>query len=510
MASRRLLAATTAAAIAAAAAAAAVPSSSPGRAYEVTAATATGAAVRVVVPASWEADDIAAAAAAIAAQQESTTSASVPFMARCGTQLCVPNASGGANVTLRLAGANIYWLGLDENVPPGTIAYPTPFRILDALTTAAGVMGATVVRSHTLGISTGNPLSFEPALGVFNGSALAAADYAVYVAGTLGLRLQIPLTDNYDYYHGSYHNFCDWLGVPPAAFYTNTTVIAAFSEYVTARLAHVNAFTGVPASADPTIMMWETGNELSAPTDWTATMAALLKGAAPNQLVMDGNYGINLGSLLLAQVDAFSDHFYPPDTTRLGLDVVLTTTAGKLFVVGEFGWPTPVTPSFLAWMEGSVDGVAYDAYWSLFGHDDNYGYVQHNDGFTLHWPGDNAAMAANATLLRTHAYVMSTNTAPPPPAAAITAPPLVTFANATVLAWRGTAGAATYSINASTVGPAGPFAPLCTACYTDNDTPIALPLPPNTTTAWLVVAPANVAGVPGPVSAVVNITALAV
>ena len=51
----------------------------------------------------------------------------------------------------RFAGANIYWLGLDENV--GGVHYPTPFRIRDALTTAAG-MGARVVRAQ-LGDSAG-------------------------------------------------------------------------------------------------------------------------------------------------------------------------------------------------------------------------------------------------------------------------------------------------------------------------------------------------------------------
>lgn len=61
------------------------------------------------------------------------------------------------------------------------------------------------MRSHSLGISTGNALSYEPALGVFNESALAAADYAISVAATLGLKLVVPLTDNYHYYHGGKH-----------------------------------------------------------------------------------------------------------------------------------------------------------------------------------------------------------------------------------------------------------------------------------------------------------------
>ncbi len=42
-------------------------------------------------------------------------------------------------------------LGLDENEPPETVAYPTQYRIADGLQTAA-LMGATVVRAHTVGI----------------------------------------------------------------------------------------------------------------------------------------------------------------------------------------------------------------------------------------------------------------------------------------------------------------------------------------------------------------------
>ena len=126
----------------------------------------------------------------------------------------------------------------------GGIGYPTPFRIDDALTTAARVMNASVVRGHTLGVSTGNPLSFEPTLDVFNGSALDAADYAVAAADAAGLRLIVPLTDNYHYYHGGKHDFTDWLGLPEAAFYTDPAALGAFQRYIAARLSHVNPYTG--------------------------------------------------------------------------------------------------------------------------------------------------------------------------------------------------------------------------------------------------------------------------
>jgi len=60
-------------------------------------------------------------------------------------------------------------------------------------------MGATVVRAQTLGISTGNSLSVEPSLGEFNPAAFDTIDYSVYRAGQLGLRLNIPLTNYWNY-----------------------------------------------------------------------------------------------------------------------------------------------------------------------------------------------------------------------------------------------------------------------------------------------------------------------
>lgn len=425
----------------------------------------------------------------------------VPFVQRCGSNLCFNGSS------VRFAGANIYWLGLDENVPPGTIAYPTKFRIVDALTTAATVMGATVVRGHTLGISVGNPLSFEPSLGVFNDSALDAADYAIFVAGELGLRLQVPLTDNYHYYHGGKHTWTDWLGIPESDFYTNSTAIAAYQTYVKMRLAHVNPYNGLAASADSTIMMWETGNELLAPAGWTNNVSAFIKALAPNQLVMDGNYGVNSATLDTPTVDAYSDHFYPVDIGRLESDIATVAAADKLFVVGEFGWTSGNVSGFLAEIEGSV-GVAYDAYWSLFPHADTHGFVAHNDGFSVNWPGNNAAMASAASVFRQHAYAMAGQQ---PPANSIPGAPLITALSPSVgtntIAWRGAAGGGNYSVEVSSNGAAGPYVVVCNQCANDNDTPWHFNLP-LAVGAFVRVRAANVQGQHGPYSPI-NITSSA-
>ena len=124
----------------------------------------------------------------------------------CGKGLCGACTVHVDGQPVRFAGANAYWLGLDENVMinGSKVNYPTHFRVDDAFETAAG-MGALVIRAHTIGVSTGHPLSFEPRFGVFaEGDGLASdhIDYAIYRAGISGIRLIVPLTDNYAYIHG--------------------------------------------------------------------------------------------------------------------------------------------------------------------------------------------------------------------------------------------------------------------------------------------------------------------
>lgn len=106
--------------------------------------------------------------------------------------------------------------------------------------------------------------------------------------------------DNWNYYHGGYHDFTDWLGLPKANFYTDSKAVAAWQSYVSHRLQHVNPYTGKPATEDPAILAWETGNELenpNPPSAWTIATAQFIKSIDKNHLVMDGHYGIDSGTL---------------------------------------------------------------------------------------------------------------------------------------------------------------------------------------------------------------------
>src|SRR5207245_4595369 len=60
-------------------------------------------------------------------------------------------------------------------------SYPTKGRITEAMGVVKA-MGGTMIRAHTLGVSTGNPLSIMPLPGVVNQKAFEPIDWAVYQA----------------------------------------------------------------------------------------------------------------------------------------------------------------------------------------------------------------------------------------------------------------------------------------------------------------------------------------
>ena len=381
------------------------------------------------------------------------------FVTRSGAQLLLHGQP------FRLAGANIYWLGLDENV--GGVAYPSHFRVDDAFATMAD-MGTTVVRSHTLGISTGCRLCLEPSLGQFNQTAFASIDYAIWSASAHHIRLVIPLTDNWHYYHGGKHTFTDWRGISDEnAFYTNKTVIHDFEQYISELLNHINSYTGIAYKDDPTIMAWETGNELTPPSSWTNTISTFIKSTDSHHLVIDGSSAVNPDALALPNVDIYTTHYYPMNITQMQKDAKRVIEAKKVFYVGEYGWESGASlKAFLTAIEKSK--VAGDTYWSFFPHNDTYGYVQHSDGYMLHYPGDNSAMQSAVQMLRAHAYRMQGRSEPSP---GIPDAPLITGIQGRQIIWRGTALGATYSLERSSAGANGPWIVICNRCATDNSTP---------------------------------------
>src|SRR5207244_11087670 len=106
------------------------------------------------------------------------------FVTRDGPRLSL------AGKPFRFGGANVEWLGLAGYGPadPSGPRYPSHYEIDDALATAQE-LGATVVRSQTMGDSVGCEPCLEPALGPFNHAAFDRIDSARRSSARSGIQI---------------------------------------------------------------------------------------------------------------------------------------------------------------------------------------------------------------------------------------------------------------------------------------------------------------------------------
>ncbi|GAA6037508.1 hypothetical protein JCM8097_008224 [Rhodosporidiobolus ruineniae] len=352
------------------------------------------------------------------------------FVKRSGTDLTLSGRS------YRIVGPNIYWLCQDENFGP-IGSYTDKGRVREALAIAVA-MGANTIRVLSCGISVGtnngNTFNLEPTFNDFNLAALDIRDYVLYAAREYGIRVIMTMTDNYQFYHGGKYNFLDFVGASTAnggaAFYTNQNAIAAYKTYLTKFLTRTNSYTGVKYVNDPTIIAWETGNELGGyinaemypPASWTKTIIDTIRTYDKNHLIIDGsngfwNYSTNAVApgLDVAGVDIMSDHGYPRNTGILEREIELADDANKAFFVGEYDWRpngggVPLT-DYLSFLENNQLG---DQIWSLFGHDPQCcAFVQHNDGYSIYYPNGNSATDQAAILqVVQHWYRVTGRTVP--------------------------------------------------------------------------------------------------
>jgi mannan endo-1,4-beta-mannosidase len=302
---------------------------------------------------------------------------------------CVPRAAigpafvrrDGSSLRLedqpfRALGANAYYLqqlfaygeaGRSNSVEPA-------LEVLDHMV----CLGMGVVRM--LAFNDGDDASAirtEP--GAYHEVGLRGLDRAVAEAKARGLRVILPLVNNWSDY-GGLPRYATWAGKLESErdeFFADGPMRDTWKEYVAMLTERVNTYTGVRYRDEPAILAWEIGNELRCPTcpgstryvDTMNDLADYLKGHAPEHLIADGGDGLddNLreyrglsnpywvrGSegtsfsklLEIEALDLVSYHMY---FSRRGFRVAsdldvwidsherLARTAGKVAYLGEFG-----------------------------------------------------------------------------------------------------------------------------------------------------------------------------
>jgi hypothetical protein len=320
----------------------------------------------------------------------------------------------------RFSGANAPFLGLSED----SSAYGAPIDTdglhlashseIDATLDSAQAMYAKVIRAYASLLSVGKTNAIQPTLGVFNSAGFEPTDYLLSQCAARGIKLVFPLVDNYQYYAGGKFWYCTENGVTPdsvaSQFFTNTTIINSFKAHISAVLNRVNQYTGLEYKNDPTILAWETGNEINGISAWTDEISRHIKlTEGAQQLVADGNTEFDDASVDLDYVDIYGNHSYGATPAHIVANATTVHSHGKAFFLGEYTWTDKDTNGFgISWtltqMLSAIEASTYvdgDSFWELLAP-----LAQFGGGFVLHWPGDDANMVTRATQLANHASKM--------------------------------------------------------------------------------------------------------
>jgi len=337
---------------------------------------------------------------------------------------------------------------------------PNEFEIHDALQSVA-LMGGTVVRTYTLSVRkpTDTPQVVRHVLGPgqFHEEAFVTLDRVLANASELGVRVILPLVDNWSYW-GGVAEYAAFRGKPRQDFFKDAQLIADFERTVAHVLLRTNTLNGRAYRADPTIYAWETGNELGSPDAWSSRIAGFIKQHDSEHPVIDGTYGprIREHALTDSNIDIVSSHHYAPVAETLAaIDENVRLIRGrKRYLIGEFGLLTAAdTERVLRHaVNQPIDGILL---WSLRSHNRDGGFYHHMEKppfQAYHFPGSllghDYEEQGVMRLMRHFAFSVRREEVPVLPAPA--APSLLPVSPLGEVRWRGSVGARHYVIERQT------------------------------------------------------------
>lgn len=352
---------------------------------------------------------------------------------------------------------------IEDNLPFTNLnawRLPDRFEINDALATVRQ-MGGTVVRTYVISVQRTNDAPGVPrhvlGPGRFNEEAFRSLDRMIQSADENGIRLVIPLVDNW-IWQGGRAEYAGFRGKLKDDFWTDPQIIADFKETIRFVLLRTNTLSGLRYADDPAILCWETGNELQSPPSWTREIAAYIKSLDSNHLVMDGFNANHLRpeSLAMPEVDIVTTHHYP-GSKRPFAELIRENAAmaegKKPYVVGEFGFvsTSQMEEAIKAILQTHTSGGLL---WSIRFRDRDGGFYWHSEPSggnkykAFHWPG--SAIGAEYDeihlLAMVRHYAFAIRGIPEPPVPVPAPPTLLPVSDVAAISWQGSVGASSYTV----------------------------------------------------------------
>ncbi|MDY6777121.1 MAG: cellulase family glycosylhydrolase [Candidatus Nanohaloarchaea archaeon] len=246
--------------------------------------------------------------------------------------------------------------------------YTSQARVQSVLD-GASELGADVLRfkigcagagSDCGGTVDGCTVCFQPEPGKFNETAFKHLDYIVAEAGKRGIRVILPLVDNWG--KNGMDQYVAWSDTASNHddFYTDQRVQELYRGYVKELLTRTNTITGRKYREDPTVLMWELANEPRFDQDYQGFLS-WVEDSAEYIHNLDGNHLVSTGSDVYEEdvyvevhntdgIDACSIHLWPQNWDReenagkFGTQYIKNRVergkedVGKPVYLGEYGW----------------------------------------------------------------------------------------------------------------------------------------------------------------------------
>jgi uncharacterized protein (TIGR03437 family) len=273
---------------------------------------------------------------------------------------------------------------------------------------------------------------------------LQRLDFVIHAAGQRGLKLILPLINNWREF-GGIDQYVTWYRLySHDEFYTDPGTRQAYKNWALHLLSRRNVYSGLLYKDDPTILAWELANEPRCkggiealnPAEcrpatliaWVQEMSIFLKENDSKHLVgvgdegffrrsagsdwlRNGSQGVDFDAFLrTASIDFGTMHLYADAWGRdiawgnqwIEEHIAAGAEAGKPVLLGEYGWRERATRevAFRAWLN-TVErrGGAADLVWMIAGLQDNGTLYPDYDHYTVYGPNDSPAITSHAAAM---------------------------------------------------------------------------------------------------------------